>query len=289
MNREVVITGWGAWTGAGDDEETRAAWLEGRSAVRDFEKDLVGLPPGYGAWADIPFKALRSLPGGRDLRPGTLTAFTKLACAAVGRALHNVGISDPAADADSVADRRGIYLGSYTNFPEMKKHLALTHAMGDGDAAARSDYAIDDSRIMDGMGSLRGFDFLKLMNNMPAAHTTIQANARGPANTYLGVSTAGLQAVGRAVEHIDDGLADQILAGGTGPGTLEGLILVHASYDALAKDDAPGIVPGDAGACVVLEAPRQWLSKLRGLRAASFVSDATAGVVFCRSLDVFAE
>ncbi len=251
MSRDVVITGWGAWTGAGDDEATRAAWLEGRSSVRAFEKDLVGLPPGFGGWANIPFKELRGLPGGRDLRPGTLTAFTKLACAAVGRALKNVGLDDPAGDDDAVADRRGVYLGSYTNFPEMKKHLALTHVMGDADA---SEYTIDDAKIMAGMGGLRGFDFLKLMNNMPAAHTTIQANARGPANTYLGVSTAGLQAVGRAAEHIDDGLADQIIAGGTGPGTLEGLLLVHASYDALAAEEgAAGMVPGDAGACVVLE------------------------------------
>jgi 3-oxoacyl-(acyl-carrier-protein) synthase len=253
MSRDVEITGWGAWTGAGDDEETRAAWLRGESSIRPFEKDLVGLPPGFGGWANIPFKDLRSLPGGRDLRPGTLTAFTKLACAAVGRALSNVGIEDPSADEDAVADRRGVYLGSYTNFPEMKKHLALTHVLAEADAAGEDRYTIDDSKIMAGMGSLRGFDFLKLMNNMPAAHTTIQANARGPANTYLGVSTAGLQAVGRAVEHIDDGLADQIIAGGTGPGTLEGLLLVHASYGALACDDGPGMVPGDAGACVVVE------------------------------------
>jgi len=254
MSRDVVITGWGAWTGAGDDEATRAAWLEGRSSVRAFEKDLVGLPPGFGGWADIPFKELRGLPGGRDLRPGTLTAFTKLACAAVGRALKNVGVDDPAADDDAVADRRGVYLGSYTNFPEMKKHLALTHVMGDADAATEDRYSIDDAKIMAGMGGLRGFDFLKLMNNMPAAHTTIQANARGPANTYLGVSTAGLQAVGRAAEHVSDGLADQIIAGGTGPGTLEGLLLVHSSYGALPEaEGARGMIPGDAGACVVVE------------------------------------
>jgi 3-oxoacyl-(acyl-carrier-protein) synthase len=180
--------------------------------------------------------------------------------------LRSVGIEDPGADPDEVADRRGVYLGSYTNFPQMAKHLALTHVMADAEAAGEDRYVIDDSRIMDGMGSLRGFDFLKLMNNMPVAHATIQANARGPANTYLGVSTAGLQAVARAVEHIEDDLADQIIAGGTGPGTLEGLALVHASYGALTSPglepavaaapldrDAEGLVPGDAGACVVLE------------------------------------
>ncbi len=265
-NDDVFITAFGAVTGAGDEEAWRAAWLEGESAVRPLEGSNEGLPPGYGAPVAFTQKDLRGLPGGRGLRPGTMTEHTFLAVGAVGRTLVAAGLEDPSADADAVADRRGVYLGTYTNFPEMKKHLALVHAMGDPEAAARGEYRIDDSRIMAGMRGFGGFDFLKLMNNMPTAHASIQANARGPANTFLGHSSVGLQAIGRAWDAIRLDLADQFVAGGSGPGTLEGLCLLRRAQGRLADEgldpataarpldrSATGLVPGDAGASVVLE------------------------------------
>jgi 3-oxoacyl-[acyl-carrier-protein] synthase II len=265
-NDDVFITGFGAVTGAGDEAAWRTAWLAGRSSVRRAEGDDEGLPPGYGAPAAFAHKDLRGLPGGRGLRPGTMTQHTFLAVGAVGRALAHAGLDDPAADADEVADRRGVYLGSYTNFPEMKKHLALVHAMGDPAAAARGDYLIDDARIMDGMRGFTGFDFLKLMNNMPTAHASIQANARGPANTFLGHASVGLQAIARAWDAVRLDLADQFVAGATGPGTLEGLCLLRRALGLLADEGADpataarpldrgasGLVPGDGGAAVILE------------------------------------
>ena len=265
-DRDVFITACGAVTGAGDEAAWRSAWLEGRSAVRAVEGKSEGLPPGYGAPVAFVHKDLRGLPGGRGLRPGTMTQHTFLAVGAVGRALANAGMDDPAGDADSVAERRGVYLGTYTNFPAMKKHLALVHAMADPVAAAAGEYRIDDARIMGGMKGFTGFDFLKLMNNMPTAHASIQANARGPANTFLGHSSVGLQAVARARDALRLDLADQFVAGASGPGTLEGLCLLRRALGLLADEDADpataarpldrgatGLVPGDGAAAVVLE------------------------------------
>ena len=264
---EVVITAFGAVTGAGDEVATRSLHLEGGSAVRPFEgRNHEGLPPGYGAPVAFAHKELRGLPGGRGLRPGTMTAHTFLAVGAVGRALLGAGMLDPAADSDEMADRRGVVLGTYTNFPEMKKHLGLAHAMASLDDAAGGEYVIDDARIEGGMRGFTGFDFLKLMNNMPTAHAGIQANARGPANTILGHSTAGLQAVGRGWDSVLLDLADQVVAGGSGPGALEGITLLRRGRRCLASPGlepataarpmdagATGLVPGDGGAAVVLE------------------------------------
>ena len=241
---EVVITAFGAVTGAGDEVATRALHLAGGSAVRAFEgRNHEGLPPGYGAPVAFVHKELRGLPGGRGIRPGTMTAHTFLAVGAVGRALHGAGMSDPAADPVEVADRRGVVLGTYTNFPEMKKHVGLAHAQASLEEAEQGRYVIDDARVEAGMRGFTGFDFLKLMNNMPTAHAGIQANARGPANTILGHSTAGLQAVGRGWDSLVLDLADQVVAGGSGPGALEGLCLVRRGRRCLAS---PGLDPATA-------------------------------------------
>jgi len=264
---KILITGFGGVTGAGDETAFRTAWLNGESSVVAFEgRKHEGLPPGFGAPANFVHKDLRGLPGGKGLRPGTMTAHTFLAVGGVGRALLSAGLLDPAADDDAVADRRGAFIGTYTNFPAMQKHLRLVHAMGAPAAAELGEYSIDDSRIGGGMKGFTSFDFLKLMNNMPTAHVSIQANVRGPANTFLGHSSVGLQAVGRAWDSIRLGHADQFIAGASGPGTIEGLCLIRQSRGMFARSDsdpttasrpfdagATGLVPADGAAAFVLE------------------------------------
>lgn len=267
LDRKALITGFGAVTGAGDEVAFRAAWLAGESSVRAFEgRSHEGLPPGYGAPADFVHKDLRALPGGRGLRPGTMTSHTFLAVGGVGRALANAGIEDPAADSEARAERRGAFIGTYTNFPAMQKHLRLAHAMASPEAAEAGRYEIEDARINGGMRGFTGFDFLKLMNNMPTAHVSIQANIRGPANTFLGHSSVGLQAIGRAWDALRLDQADQFIAGASGPGTIEGLCLIRRGQGVLADPgleparaarpfdrDASGLVPGDGAAAFVVE------------------------------------
>lgn len=277
-DESVFITGFGAVTGCGDDAAFREAWLAGESSVAPFEgRKHEGLPPGFGAPAAFVHKDLRGLPGGKGLRPGTMTAHTFLAVGAVGRALKSAGLDSPEDDAPEVADRRGAFIGTYTNFPAMQKHLRLAHAMGDPGAAEVGEYSIDDSRIGGGMKGFTGFDFLKLMNNMPTAHVSIQANVRGPANCFLGHSSVGLQAIGRAWDAIRLDQADQFVAGASGPGTIEGLCLIHESRGVLADSAAEpsaasrpfdaaatGLVPADGGAAVVLET--EAVAEARGAR-----------------------
>ena len=264
--RDAVFTAFGAVCGAGDEVELRRASLAGESAVRAFEgKDHEGLPPGYGAPLAFAHKDLRGLPGGRGLRPGTMTAHSFNAVGCVGRALGNAGL-DPESDSVEISERRGVYLGTYTNFPAMAKHLKLAWLMADVEAAGRGEYLIDDAAIPAGMKGFTGFDFLKLMNNMPTAHAAIQAAARGPANTFLGHASVGLQAIGRAWDALRVDLADQMVCGGSGPGTIEGLCLVHRGRGDLASPGldpataarpfdvaATGLVPGDGGAAFILE------------------------------------
>ena len=74
---KIVITGFGGVTGAGDETDFRTSWLAGESSVVAFEgRKHEGLPPGFGAPARFVHKDLRGLPGGKGLRPGTMTAHT---------------------------------------------------------------------------------------------------------------------------------------------------------------------------------------------------------------------
>jgi 3-oxoacyl-(acyl-carrier-protein) synthase len=263
---ELFVTSAGAVTGLGDEVAFLDGLFAGRTAVSPFVGSHEDLPPGYGAPVAFGHKDLRGLPGGRGLRPGTLTAHSFLAVCAVGRALAGAGMDEPQDAEPAEMDRRGVYLGTYTNFPDMKKHLKLVHTMGDPGAAAEGRYVIDDARIAEGMHGFTGFDFLKLMNNMPTAHAAIQVGARGPANTFLGHASVGLQAIGRARDGLLLGLADLFVAGGSGPGTLEGLCHIRHALGLLASAEADpetaaapfdraatGLVPGDAAAAIVLE------------------------------------
>jgi act minimal PKS chain-length factor (CLF/KS beta) len=195
-----------------------------------------------------------------------MTQHTFLAAAALGRALKSAGMADPPADPPDVQERRGAYFGSYTNFPELKKHLKLTHGMASPEAAREGRFEVDDARVMPGMKGFTGFDFLKLMNNMPTAHATLQAGARGPANTFIGHASSGMQAIARAWDGLRLGMAEQFVTGATGPGCIEGIVLSRCGQRSLAAagldparaarpldQDATGLVPGDGAAAFVLE------------------------------------
>lgn len=269
--RRVVITGIGALTPYGLGRDALLEGLrEGRRAVAPLPPPLHRLPPGYGGRVTAEWKDLRLLPGGKGHRPATMTRYTFLACGAIGTALQDAGIDPEAGD----PERRGLYTGSYCNMDSMDKYVRFSAVVADRDLFADRRFRIDDSRVMIAMKRFTGFDYLKLMNNMPTAHGGIQAGCRGPCNTFLGHAAAGTQALGRAFRAVQDDLADVMVAGGVGSSVHEHLMMVKGHRGQLSSAEADpgqasrpfdrgatGQVPGEAGAYLVLEERERALAR----------------------------
>jgi len=257
----VPIAGVGALTplGLGVDPVWEAM-LAGQTAVTALESPLDLCAPGYGAQVTAKWAELRPLPGAKGHRPATMTRYSYLACGAIGSALADADL-----DLTRGQEERGLYVGSYCNMDLMKKYIQLAHVIADRGAWQGTDHRIDDARVMLGLKRFTGFEFLKLMNNMPTAHGGIQGACKGPCNTFLGFAAAGVQAIGRAALAIEDGLADSMIAGGVGSSVSDQMLMTRGFRGLYAAPDtapdqacrpfdrgATGIVPGEAGAFLVL-------------------------------------
>jgi 3-oxoacyl-(acyl-carrier-protein) synthase len=269
----VVITGWGAVSPFGIGGA--ALWegvSAGRVAIAPLPSPRSSLRPGFGGIAPAEAKDLRALPNSRDMRPGTMTRYTWLSTFALGTAMAHGQV--PWDDGDG-ALRRGCYIASYTNSDRFDKYVQLaffvTRPGEDGQPA------LVDGRVPDAIKKFTGFEFLKLMNNMPAAHAAIEARCQGPANTFLGTPSGGIQAIGRAVEVIRDDLADTMYAGGTGSAVHEQMMMTRAVKRLFVDSQADparacrpfdrgatGVVPGEGGGILVLE--RESTARARGAR-----------------------
>ncbi len=260
----IVVTGYGACSAAGPDNASFVAALrEGGGTFSPLPSPLDQIPPRFGGVATYDRSVIRSLPGARPLRPATMTRYTFLSTIGLGLAMADAGV-DPEPE-DTVAIRRSLFVGSYVNLPEMHKYVGMSHLCRDREASARGEYRIDDGKVMAGMKRFTGFEFLRLMNNMPVGHGSIQARAKGPCNTYMGFASAGLQAVGAGFDAIRDGLADEALCGGAGSAVIEHA-LTYKGWRGLLTDaadpegtcapfdrGASGIVPGEGAGYLVLE------------------------------------
>ena len=257
----VPIRGSGALTpfGLGIDPLWEAL-LQGQSAVAPLAEPYDLMKPGYGACVTARWPELRPLPGAKGHRPATMTRYAYLACGAIGSCL-----ADAALDLEAGSPERGLYLGSYCNMDLMKKYIQLSHVVADRRAWEGGPHSIDDARVMMGMKKFTGFEYLKLMNNMPTAHGGIQGACQGPCNTFLGFAAAGLQAIGRAARAIEDGQAEVMIAGGVGSSVSDQMLMtrgfrgMYASAEAEPTQacrpfdtGASGLVPGEGGAFMVL-------------------------------------
>ena len=260
----IPITGSGALTpfGLGTDPVWEAL-MEGRSAVAPLLPPLDLAAPGYGAQVTARWPDLRPLPGARGHRPATMTRYSYLACGAIGSCL-----ADAAVDLSDAPEQRGLFIGSYCNMDLMKKYIQLAHVMADRDSWESGRHRIDDDRTMLGLKRFTGFEFLKLMNNMPTAHGGIQGACKGPCNTFLGFAAAGLQAIGRAGRAIEDGQASVMIAGGVGSSVSDQMLMTRGFRGMYSRSDvepsqacrpfdqgASGIVPGEGGAFLILGEP----------------------------------
>jgi len=265
MRRPTLVTGYGVCSGAGPSNEDFARGLrEGGGTFTPLLEPLNQLQPGFGGVATSDRKLLRQLPGTRALRPSTMTRYTYLSTVGIGLAMADADVApDPEPDE---AIRRSLFIGSYVNLPEMHKQVGMSYMVRDEAAAADGEFRIDDSKVMQGMRRFTGFEFLRLMNNMPVGHGAIQLQARGPCNTFMGFCTAGLQALGTGLRTIQDEYADLALCGGAGSCVVEHSLmykgyrgLISTGDDPLTAcqpfgDGATGIVPGEGAAYMALEA-----------------------------------
>ena len=257
----VPIAGAGALTPFGFGVDlVWDAMLEGRTALAELQPPLDLCAPGYGAQVTAKWPELRPLPGAKGHRPATMTRYSYLACGAIGSALADADI-----DLTQGLEERGLYVGSYCNMDLMKKYIQLAHVIADRGAWEGAAHRIDDARVMLGLKRFTGFEFLKLMNNMPTAHGGIQGACKGPCNTFLGFAAAGIQAIGRAALAIEDGLAESMIAGGVGSSVSDQMLMTRGFRGMYASSDvapaeacrpfdqgATGIVPGEGGAFLVL-------------------------------------
>jgi len=258
----IFVTGVGAGTpfGLGVDP-LLDGMLAGETRVAALPDPLGSLAPGYGALVTLGNKDLRGLPNSRDMRPGTMTRYTFLSTLALGSAMADGEM--PWDDGDG-ALRRGFYVASYTNSDRFDKYVRFAHHVIDKDEDGSP--VIVDSRVPDAIKKFSGFEFLKLMNNMPTAHGGIQARCQGPCNTFLGSPSGGVQAIGRASLAIRDGLSDTMYAGGVGSSIHPQMMMVRATRELASASgvepggagrpfdqNATGIVPGEAGGVIVLE------------------------------------
>ena len=263
MRRPTLVTGYGVCSAAGPSNDDFArALTEGGGTFTELPKPLELLEPGFGGVVQKNPKLLRQLPGTRALRPSTMTRYTYLSSVGIGLAMAAADIDPDPGDEEAI--RRSLFIGSYVNLPEMHKQVGMSYLVREEDAAAEGEYRIDDSKLMAGMKRFTGFEFLRLMNNMPVGHGAIQLQARGPCNTFMGFCTAGLQAVGAGLHTLRDGHADLALCGGAGSAVIEHALMYKAYRGLMASGDAAtacqpfgadatGMVPGEGSAYLALE------------------------------------
>ncbi|MEE2830127.1 MAG: beta-ketoacyl synthase N-terminal-like domain-containing protein [Myxococcota bacterium] len=271
-NKErILVTGFGAATSFGlGSAALYEGMLAGDTCVEPLSEPLDQLSPGYGSVVSLGPRDIRQLPNSRDMRPGTMTRYTFLSTLALGNAMAHGEI--PWDDGDG-ALRRGFYVASYTNSDRFDKYVRFAHHVSAEDESGEP--MILDSEVPQAIRKFSGFEFLKLMNNMPTAHGGIHARCQGPCNTFLGTPAGGVQAIGRAAEVIRDGLADTMYAGGVGSSVHPQMMMVRATRGLNSAPDltpasagrpfdegATGIVPGEGGGVLVLE--RESTAQQRG-------------------------
>ena len=261
MTERIVVTGYGVASPFGRGAEAlHQGMLAGQSMVAALPEPRGSLRPGYGGLVTLGPKDIRALPNSRDMRPGTMTRYTFLSTLALGDAMAQG--QTPWDDGDG-ARRRGMYVASYTNSDRFDKYVRFAHHVS---AEEDGEPTIVDGRVSDAIKKFSSFEFLKLMNNMPAAHGGIHGRCQGPCNTFLGTPSGGIQAIGRTAEAIRDGLADTMYAGGVGASVHDHMMMTRATRGLASASGlepgkagrpfdrgATGIVPGEAGGILVLE------------------------------------
>lgn len=203
---EVVITGLGIVSPIGIGKEPFwDALIHGRSGVRPISLfDTGGLPFGFGGEV-ADFDGKKYVQPRKNLK--VMARDTQLGVAAADLAVADSGLRskqgiDP--------ERFGIVFGT---------DLMLCQADDVAQAFAKClvDGRFDFGRWGEAaMSEIYPLWMLKYLPNMPACHVAILQDARGPNNSITLGEVSSLLAVAEAARVIERGMADAMIAGGTG-------------------------------------------------------------------------
>jgi 3-oxoacyl-[acyl-carrier-protein] synthase I len=255
MSARVVVTGSGAICAAGKSPEEiwGAAWT-GRSAIRPIQQwDTSGWPTTLAA--EIPGLDPRALVEDRKIHK-LVQRTDLLGLYVAGRALDDAGLvayreALESADAATVNDRTGIYVGSgsggYQN--EHEFFPLLTIANGDLGTFGR-----------ELVGSVNPMWLLRSMPSNVLCHIGIRYGLKGPNACVTNHSVSGSLAVVEAAAALRAGEADRALAVGHDAPIEPQMVLVYHQLGLLSADglwpfDArrSGSVLGEGAAALVLE------------------------------------
>lgn len=255
-NRDVVVTGIGIASSLGEGIEAHAAALAtGAAPVVDAD--------GFKPYPVHPLATLeldRQIPKKSDQRQ--MEPWQRLGVYAAGLALDSAGLKDDT---------------------EAKSTLQVIVAAGGGER----DHAVD-SAILTGLrgaddpgaylnerltGDLRPTLFLAQLSNLLAGNIGIVHGITGPSRTFMGEEQAGVDAIRIAQARIAAGQSDLMLVGGAYNAQRRDMLLLLELGGFLrqgdfapvfARDGAPGLISGSAGAFLVLESAER--AKARGAK-----------------------
>lgn len=252
--RDVVITGLGVVSPLGIGRDALWAALEGGQSGVDWLPEYQG--------SDLPFRIgarVRGFDPKQYVQPRktikVMCVEIQYAYAAAMLAMQDAGLAKGAVE----PDRLGVVLGSEMLFGELEEVQEVFRNCS------------EDGRFIFDRWGVQAFKdqyplwMLKYLPNMAACHISIVHDARGPNNSIVQGGASSLLAVIEAATCIERGLADAMLAGGSG--TLVGAsCLPFRGWDHLTTWTGPpaeasrpfdaarcGIVPGEGAATLVLE------------------------------------
>ncbi|MCU1513084.1 MAG: beta-ketoacyl-[acyl-carrier-protein] synthase family protein [Microbacteriaceae bacterium] len=248
MSKKIVVTGVGMTTPiGGTSPETWDALLAGASGARPLEQEWVAkyeLPVTFAAQAKVPAADVLERIETKRLDPGSQFAL--------------IAAREAWADAGS---------------PDVDPtRLAVDYATGIGGVWTLLD-AWDTLRER-GPRRVLPMTVPMLMPNGPAAAISMALGARGGARTVVSACASGTESITNAYDHLQAGLADVIIAGGTEAAIHPLPISAFASMQALSKrNDDPstasrpydisrdGFVLGEGAGALVLETEEHALAR----------------------------
>jgi 3-oxoacyl-[acyl-carrier-protein] synthase II len=263
--REVVITGIGVVSSAGEGIEAHLAAMKSRAEPRLDHKTFAPYP----VHPAVPLDYDKQIPKKSDQRQ--MEAWQRLGCYAAGLALDAAGAKDDAA---------------------LKGRMHLIVASGGGER----DYAVDGQILTNIrkapnpgaflnerlMSDLRPTLFLAQLSNLLAGNISIVHGVAGASRTFMGEEASGVAAVRIAHARMASGQNDIFLVGGSYNAERADVLLIYEMGGFLWKQpfasvwerpaQGGGFILGSGAAFLVMETREH--AERRGVKAIAAVTGA---------------